>query len=185
MSRQSSRKGKRCCRKNIPCTVLLRCEWEQFNRRAMLIGGCAALAAALACRIAIGSPLRVRHLFVLSGCMPSTLCLYVFGGGLLFCLGTLFGGLAAAPSPAILRARFRGTALLVPLMLFSLLWYPLLFGALSPALALISLLTAVFCAVCALAALRRLSHLAPLLLVIDLLWLLRLLCATLWVILRN
>ena len=184
MSR-ASRKGKRCCRKTIPCTVLLHCEWERLDRRAMLIGGCAALAAALICRIAIGSPLYARHLFALPACMPPTFCLCLIGGGMLFGLGALFGGMAAAPSPAVLRARFGGTALLVPLMLFSLLWYPLLFGALSPALALISLLLAILSCVCAMTALCRLSRLAQLMLPADLLWLLWLLCATLWIILLN
>ena len=184
MSR-ASQKGKRCCRKTIPYSHLLRCEWEQLDRRAMLIGGCAAFAAALICRIAIGSPLYARHLFALPGCMPPTLCLYLFGGGLVFFLGAVFGCMVAAPSPAVLRARFRGTALLVPLMLFEVLWYPLLFGALSPALALISLLLAVLVCICAMIALRRFSRFAQLVLIADLVWLIWLFCATLWIILLN
>ncbi len=182
---RSSRKGKRICRKTIPYTVLLRCEWEQLDRRAMLLGGIIAVALALLCRIAIGSPLYARHLFALPACMPPTLCLYLFGGILYFLLGALFGGLAAAPTPAILRARFRGTALLIPLMLFRLLWYPLLFGALAPALALISLALAILSCGCALLALARISRLAAPILILDLLWLGWLFCATLWLLWLN
>ena len=182
---RSSRKGKRCCRRTVPYTVLLRCEWEQFDRRAMLLGGLIAAVLALLCRAAIGSPIYARHLFVLPVCMPPTFCLYFFGGSLYFLLGALFGGLAAAPTPAILRARFRGTAMLIPLLLFRLLWYPLLFGALSPALALISLALAILSCVCALLTLCGVSRFAVPILLLELLWLGWLFCATLWLLILN
>ncbi|MBQ8397308.1 MAG: tryptophan-rich sensory protein [Clostridia bacterium] len=179
------RKGKRKCRRTIPLKTLLRCEWEQFNRRAMLIGGIVVVVLALICRIAIGSPVYVRHLLRLPDCMPSSLCLYLIGGILFFLLGALFGALVAAPTPAILRTRFRGTVLLVPLLLFRLLWFPLFFGACAPALALISLALAALCCVCAFIALVRVSRLACPVLLLNLIWLIWLICATLFVLLLN
>lgn len=179
------RKGKRRCRRTIPLKTLLCCEWEQFDRRAMLIGGIVVTALALICRIAVGSPIYTRHLLCLPDCMPSSLCLYLLGGCLYFLLGALFGALVAAPSHAILRARFRGTALLVPLVLFRLLWYPLFFGALTPALALISLALAAFSSVCAMIALLRLSRFACPVLLVNLLWIGWLATATFLVVFFN
>lgn len=180
-----TRKGKRKCRRTIPLKTLLRCEWEQLDRRAMLIGGIVVAALALICRIAVGSPIYARHLLTLPDCMPSSFFLYLLGGVLFFLLGALFGALVIAPTHAILRTRFRGTALLVPLILFRLLWFPLFFGAVAPALALISLALAALCCVCALLALLRVSRLACPILLLNLLWIAWLICATLFVLLLN
>lgn len=177
---------KRCrrekCRVTIPLSTLLRCEWEQYDRRALCIGGFILFAAALCCRLSAGSPIYARRLFCGPsqgpGAMPTMLVLYVVGGGLYVLLGALIGAMLAAPTPAILRTRFRGTALLIPVALFRLCWYPLLFGALTPALALISLCIAIFCAVSACLCLRSVSRIASIVLAVQLLWLLRLAIAT-------
>ncbi len=184
MSHKCKRKRPRRekCRVTIPFSTLLRCEWEQYDRRALCIGGCILLAVALCCRLGVGSPIYARRLFCGPthgpGAMPTMIVLYVVGGGLYVLLGALIGAMVSAPTPAILRARFRGTALLIPVALFRLCWYPLLFGALTPALALISLCIAAFCAAAACHSLRCVSRIAPLVLAAQLLWLLRLAVAT-------
>lgn len=177
LCRKRPAKGK-CRLPTIPIRTLICWEWETYDRRAMCIGGAILLFAALFCRLAVGSPIYARCLFDEKGAMPPTPMLYLCGGALDLALGALIGAMLAAPTPAILRARFKGTALLVPTALFRLCWYPLLFGALTPALALISLALALFCAVTACLYLRGQSRIAPLVLLAECLWMLRLASAT-------
>lgn len=184
MSR-SKRKRKNKSRCRLSFGTLIRCEWEQIDRRAMLIGGVVLLVLALLCLLAVGSPIYARHLLRLPGCMPPSWCLFLLGALTFFLLGALIGALCAAPSSAILRARFRGLMLLVPAALFRLFWYPLFFGAITPALALISLCIAVFLTVLALFALVSVFRLACPVIFIQLLWLGWLICANFFVLWLN
>lgn len=151
----------------------------------MLIGGVVLLALAILCLLAAGSPLYARHMLCLPDCMPQSWCIFLVGAVTFFLLGALIGALCVAPSPALLRARFRGLMFLVPVALFRLFWYPLFFGAITPALALISLCIAVFFAVLALIALLPVFRLACPVILIQLLWLGWLICANFLVLWLN
>ena len=182
MGRAKRKRKNRYC---IAPLTLLRGECARIDFRAILIGGVVVTVLALFCRIAVGSPLYVRHLLRLPDCMPSSICLYLVGGLLFFLLGALFGALVSAPSNAVIRARFHGLIFLVPLTLFRLFWYPLLFGAVSAALAMMSLALAALAGVCALMKLWRVFRLACPILIAQLLWILWLFYATLWVLFLN
>ncbi len=183
--RSGKRNGRERNGRKISCLLLLQCEWEQINRRAAVCGGIVLTLLALGCRLAVGSPIYARHLLCLPPFMPPTVCLYLIGGLMFFLLGALVAALGSTPSPAVLRARFRGLVCLIPLALFRLFWYPLFFAAISPALALISLFLALFALLAAFFALRCVFRLALPVLLMQFAWLFWLICANFFVLLFN
>ncbi len=126
---------------------------NQRKTLPMLIGAATVLTAALLTRLAVGSPLRAIHRLNAAGWLPPLWLMSLLWFGSFALVGAAAGSLLACPGGGARREAWlwRGSTFLVPAVVFSLVWYVLLFGRLWPILScLFPLLSAAAALVCVL-----------------------------------
>lgn len=114
----------------------------------VLVGGGLVLAAALLTRLTVGSPLAVIHKLGASVLLPPLWLTGLLWLGSYVLMGAAVGYLLSCPPGNARREAdlWRGCTFLVLAVVFSLVWYTLLFGKLCLLLSCLCLLLAAVCA---------------------------------------
>lgn len=103
---------------------------EQILTLPVLVGGALVLAVALLTRMAVGSPFYLLHKLNATGILPPVWCMSVLWMSAYALSGAVAGYLLSRPTGNAQREAclWRGCTFLILAIVFSLVWYTLLFG---------------------------------------------------------